>query len=153
MFVYLKHNIVSNETNLITGKNVIELCANMLNYSNNTIEDDTDDYRVKFSDSDGKCIIEISESGLFFAIVGTPKNEDDPITDVMKHDSGLFWEITHANVKLIEFENPNHIGQAMWDEEYEAEDDSEDEADDELEDESEEEETNYNYENNNQSLI
>ena len=40
MFVYESKNYKTSETDSITGKNVIELCASILNYNNNLNTDD-----------------------------------------------------------------------------------------------------------------
>jgi hypothetical protein len=131
MFVYESYDYKTEETDTITGKNVIELCATILSYSNNKINNEIDtEYTVSFIDGDDEEIVSISEAGLYFAITGTSITNDDVITNKMKEDSEKFWEITHSNVKCIEFSNPLHFGRAIWDEEYE-EDDEDEEDDDE----------------------
>jgi hypothetical protein len=137
MFVYQTYSPITGETNSITGKNVIELCASVLNY-NNDIKDNTDnEYNVKFYDSNGNTIIDISEAGLYFAITGNSiKETDDNITDVMMNDSQKFWEMTHMNVKSIEFFNPIRMGEVEWDDTYEESDsDEDDHPEDQIEDE------------------
>jgi len=133
MFVYDTYNPTKEITEKITGSNVIEVCASILNY-NNMIEDNTNtEYTVTFNDNDGNTIIEISEAGLYFAITGNSNNGED-ITETMKNDSQKFWEITHSNVKYINFANPVRMGDAEWDDNYEAsEDGSEDGSDSEYE--------------------
>jgi len=134
MFVYESYDYKTEETDTITGKNVIELCAAILNYSNNKINNNSNtDYVVSFIDGDNEEIIEISESGLYFAITGSPLVENDVITEKMKEDSGKFWEITHSNVKFIEFSNPLHFGRAIWDEDYEEDDDDEEDEEEDYE--------------------
>jgi hypothetical protein len=129
MFVYETYNPTKEITETITGNTVIEVCASILNY-NNKIEDSSDDeYTVTFNDNDGNTIIEISESGLYFAITGNSKNSED-ITELMKDDSQKFWEMTHSLVKFISFTNPVRMGDAEWDENYE---ESEDESDNDYE--------------------
>lgn len=138
MFVFETYDPVKNKTNFITGKNVIELCTTILNYKNKDIEESSDtDHTVIFSDVDRNVIIEISESGLHFALTGSSNSElNNNITDEMKNDSEKFWEITHANVKLIEFTNPVRMGEADWNENYVEDYDSDDESQDDLDDES-----------------
>ena len=125
MFVYETYNPTKETTETIIGRNVIEVCASILNY-NNKIEDSTDnEYTVTFNDNDGNTIIEISESGLYFAITGN-SNKGENITEAMKNDSQKFWEITHSNVKFISFTNPVRMGDAEWDENYEESDNGSD---------------------------
>ena len=127
MFVYDIYNPNTSETNLITGSSVIELCANVLNYKIDCIEDDGGEYIVKFYDSNHKLIIEVTENGLYFAITGQTLINSE-MTETIKNDSEKFWNIIHSNVKLIEFTNPIRFGDAEWDEDYE--EDSDDEEDD-----------------------
>jgi hypothetical protein len=126
MFVYESTNYKTLEKDSITGKNVIEFCASMLNYNNLKDIDDTDDieYTVKFVDKDGNIMCEISEDGLTFALNGETDNE----TDKLKEESQKFWELSHTKVYTIEFNNPCRLGDGIWDEEYE-ENNSEDEED------------------------
>jgi hypothetical protein len=136
MYVYETYNPTKDETDTITAPNVIELCANILDYNNGIDDNTNDEYIVTFNDCDGNTIIEISEDGLYFAITGNARNNSD-ITDSMKNDSQKFWEITHSNVKYINFTNPVRMGEAEWDENYEK-------SDDDSSDDSEPEESNTN---------
>lgn len=131
MYVYETYNPTKDETDTITAPNVIELCANILDYNNNIDDNTNNEYIVTFNDGEGNTIIEISEDGLYFAITGNARNNSD-ITDSMKNDSQKFWEITHSTVKYINFTNPVRMGEAEWDENYEkSDDDSSDESDQE----------------------
>jgi len=128
MYVYDIYNPNTSETNLITGSSVIELCANVLNYKIDCIENDDIEYTVKFSDSNNKLISEVSENGLHFAITGQTLNNSE-MTENIKNDSEKFWNMIHSNVKLIEFTNPIRFGDAEWDEDYEEDSEEEDEED------------------------
>jgi hypothetical protein len=128
MYVYDIYNPNTSETNLITGSSVIELCANVLNYKIDCIENDDIEYTVKFSDSNHKLISEVSENGLHFAITGQTLNNSE-MTENIKNDSEKFWNMIHSNVKLIEFTNPIRFGDAEWDEDYEEDSEEEDEED------------------------
>ena len=128
MYVYDIYNPNTSETNLITGSSVIELCANVLNYKIDCIENDDVEYTVKFSDSNNKLISEVSENGLHFAITGQTLNNSE-MTENIKNDSEKFWNMIHSNVKLIEFTNPIRFGDAEWDEDYEEDSEEEDEED------------------------
>jgi hypothetical protein len=65
MFVFESKNYETLNIDSITCKNVIELCAAVLNYNNNKIiqNDKKTDYTVKFIDNRGNIIREMSESG------------------------------------------------------------------------------------------
>jgi hypothetical protein len=136
MFVYQTYNPVTEETNSITGKNVIESCASALNYDNSIEDKSGNEYTVKFYDTNSKIIIELSEAGLYYAITGNSiKENEENVSDEIKEESQKFWEMTHAKVKMIEFLNPVRMGEVVWDEEYNEFDDEEDD-----EEENEEEE-------------
>ena len=132
MFIYESTNYESLEKDSITGKNVIECCAKVLNYNNQKIIDidDIKEYTVKFLDKEGSIMCEISENGLVFAINGEIDNE----TDKIKDESQKFWELSHKNVISIEFSNPVRSGDAIWDEEYVEQEDASDDEDDESDD-------------------
>jgi hypothetical protein len=125
MFVYDIYNPNTSETNLITGSSVIELCANVLNYKIDCIEDNGGEYIVKFYDSNHNLIIEVTENGLYFAITGQTLINSE-ITETIKNDSEKFWNIIHSNIKLIEFTNPIRFGDAEWDEDYKEDSEEED---------------------------
>ena len=124
MFVYQSTNYNTNETYSITGKNVIECCASILNYNNGYENNESEkEYIVKFINDDGEIIAEITETSLYYAILSD--NED--ATEKMKQESEKFWDMNHEKIMVIEFNNPIHNGDAEWDKDYESEDESEDE--------------------------
>ena len=130
MFVYKSTNYETMEKDSITGNNVIEFCIKVLNYDNQQIIDQYDDnnlnYNVKFIDIEGNIICEISEDGLKYAIEGDIQTESEQ----MKEESQIFWEMNQSKVNSIEFNNPIHAGDGIWDVEYdEVSDDDEDEED------------------------
>ena len=110
MYVYKTYNPIKDETDTITAPDVIELCANILDYNNNIDHYTNKEYIVIFNDGDGNTIIEITEDGLYLALAGKNSSE---ITDLIKND----------NVKYINFTNPVRMGEAEWDENYEKSDD------------------------------
>jgi hypothetical protein len=124
MFIYESTNYKTLKTDSITGKNVIEFCASMLNYSNDADEDDEKEYYVRFYDSDGGILNELTESGLLYAISG----QDETDSDEIKEESQKFWEMIHDKVKMIKFENPIRTGDVIWNENYVENDDSESEV-------------------------
>ena len=116
MFIFESKNYQSLEKDSITGKNVIEFCAKVLDYNNqiDVNETDTTKYNIKFIDIDGNIMCEISEDAVVFAITGEIDNE----TDAIKEESTKFWELSHKKVISIEFNNPIHKGDGIWDNEY-----------------------------------
>jgi hypothetical protein len=116
MFVYESTNYESLEKDSITGKNVIEFCAKVLSYNNmkDITPSENNIYTVKFVDINGNILAEISEDGLIYAINGDVNSE----TDEVKEESQKFWELSHKNIISIEFNNPIHNGDGIWDEEY-----------------------------------
>jgi len=124
MFVYQSTNYNTNETYSITGKNVIECCASILNYNNGYENNDSEkEYIVKFINDDGEIVAEITETSLQYAIV----SDNDNATEKMKQESEKFWDMNHEKIMVIEFNNPIHNGDAEWDEDYESEYESDDE--------------------------
>jgi hypothetical protein len=125
MFIYKSTNYQTLEKDSITGKNVIEFCVEVINYNNQkNIDEINNNYTIKFIDKNGNIICEISEDGFLFAIEG----ESDKASDSIKDESQKFWEMNQSNVNSIEFNNPIHSGDGIWDEEYQ--DDSEDDSED-----------------------
>jgi hypothetical protein len=96
----------------------------------------------KFIDSNGNIIREMSEDGLYYAIYGENKNDNN--TKIIKIESEHFWNMNHKLVNVIEFINPIHAGDGIWDEEYGKyiENQDEEEAIEDIED-IEDEENNY----------
>ena len=122
MYVYEVFYIPTKQINTIAGKTVTDICSQILNYNNGKILDtNINDYNVNFRDYKGDIILSIPETSLLFAIIGDEiKNS---ITDRMKEDSHKFWLIDNEKVHIIEFNNPLHPGEAVWevnenDEEY-----------------------------------
>jgi hypothetical protein len=136
MFVFKTTNYQTLEKDSITGNNVIEFCVEVINYNNQkNVDEINNNYTIKFIDKNGNIICEISEIGFLFAIEG----ESDEASDSIKDESQKFWEMNQSNVNSIEFNNPIHNGDGIWDEDYQ--DDSEDE---EVDDEEEYENANIN---------
>ena len=126
MFVYQSTNYNTTETYSITGKNVIECCASILNYNNGYENNDSDkEYIVKFINDDGEIVAEITETSLQYAIV----SDDENATEKMKQESEKFWDMNHEKIMVIEFTNPIHNGDAEWDEDYESVNESDNESD------------------------
>ena len=124
MYVYEVFYIPTKQIDTIAGKTITDICSEILNYNNGKILDtntNTNDYSVNFRDYKGNNILTIYESSLLFAILG---NEiTNPITDSIKEDSHKFWLMDSDEVHIIEFNNPLHPGEAVWevnenDEEY-----------------------------------
>jgi hypothetical protein len=117
MFVFQSYNHETRETDTITAKNVIELCGAILNYNNNiVIYEEQYIYFVKFLDIDGKVLVKISEDGLSYALSGECNEIDESEMNIIKIESKKFWSMNHEDVKVIEFENPIHSGDAIKDE-------------------------------------
>ena len=130
MFVFKTTNYQTLEKDSITGNNVIEFCVEVINYNNQkNVDEINNNYTIKFIDKNGNIICEISENGFLFAIEG----ESDEATDSIKDESQKFWEMNQSNVNSIEFNNPIHNGDGIWDEDYQ--DDSDNSYDSEDEDE------------------
>lgn len=135
MFVLKSTNFQTLETDSITGKNIIEFCVEVINYNNQkNIEEINDNYTLKFLDKEGNIICEISEDGFLYAIEG----ESEETSDSIKDESQKFWEMTQSNVNSIEFNNPIHSGDGIWDEDYQDDSDDSDNSEDEEEDDEEE---------------
>jgi len=139
MFVFKTTNYQTLEKDSITGKNVIEFCVEVINYNNQkNVDEINNDYTIKFIDKNGNIICEISENGFLFAIEG----ESDEASDSIKDESQKFWEMNQSNVNSIEFNNPIHSGDGIWDEDYQ--DNSDDSDDSEVEEDDEYENANTN---------
>jgi hypothetical protein len=136
MFVFKTINYQTLETDSITGKNVIEFCVEVINYNNQKNVEEIKNYTLKFLDKEGNIICEISEDGFLYAIEG----ESDDASDSIKDESQKFWEMTQSKVNSIEFNNPIHSGDGIWDEDHNDDSDDSDNSDDEQD----EEETNAN---------
>jgi hypothetical protein len=136
MFVFKTINYQTLETDSITGKNVIEFCVEVINYNNQKNVEEIKNYTLKFLDKEGNIICEISEDGFLYAIEG----ELDDASDSIKDESQKFWEMTQSKVNSIEFNNPIHSGDGIWDEDHNDDSDDSDNSDDEQD----EEETNAN---------
>ena len=126
MFVLKLTNYQTLEKDSITGKNVIEFCIEVLNYNNQkNIDEINNNYTIKFLDENGNIICEISEDGFLYAIEG----ESDDTSDSIKDESQKFWEMAQSKVNSIEFNNPTHNGDGIWDEDYNEDSDDSDNSD------------------------
>ena len=136
MFVFEAKNHITQETDSITGKSVIEICGEILNYFNGKqcVEGD---YTVIFIDKNGKTLLEILESSLKYAVFGI--NDGDSLIEskesIIKNEAGKFMSMIHSDIDIIEFTNPIRCGEVYWDADYfeEVEDKAEDEEDEEEE--------------------
>jgi len=130
MFVLKSTNYQTLEKDSITGKNVIEFCVEVLNYNNQkNIDEINNNNTIKFLDENGNIICEISEDGFLYAIEG----ESDDASDSIKDESQKFWEMAQSKVNSIEFNNPIHSGDGIWDEDYNEDSDDSDNSDDDQE--------------------
>jgi hypothetical protein len=128
MFVFKTTNYQTLEKDSITGKNVIEFCMEVLNYNyQKNVDEINNNYTLKFLDENGNIICEISEDGFLYAIEG----ESDDASDSIKDESQKFWEMTQSKVNSIEFNNPIHNGDGIWDEDYDEDSDNSDNSDNE----------------------
>jgi len=134
MFVFETTDYTQFKVVSITGKNVIEICASVIEFHNNSDKKSNKESLVKFITGDGSLLCEISENGLIYAISGDSGNETE--NQVINEESQKFWEMNHDDIISIEFANPIHNGDAIWDEDYkdEEEDDSEYDESDKSED-------------------
>ena len=140
MFIYKSTNYQTLEKDSITGKNVIEFCAEVINYNNQKNVEEIKNYTVKFLDKEGNILCEISEDGFLFAIEG----ESNDASDSIKDESQKFWEMTQSKVNSIEFNNPIHSGDGILDEDYYEDSVDSDNSDDNDDDEDEDENANVN---------
>jgi hypothetical protein len=117
MFVFQSYNYDTRETDTITTKNVIESCGAVLNYNNNIKNyDEQYIYFVKFLDISGKVLVKVSEDGLSYALSGECNDIEENEIEIIKVESEKFWDMNHEDVKVIEFDNPIHSGDAIKDE-------------------------------------
>jgi len=115
MFVLELSSDLTNEIDVITGNTVTDVCSKILNYTNGVKYNKLIDYDVKFFDSKGDLVLAIPETALNYAIFG--KDVDD-VSNTIKEYSQDYWEMNHSTVEVIEFTNPSHKGEVIWDHEY-----------------------------------
>ena len=136
MFVYETINALDDKHEIITGKTLIEICENVIEYDNGTKDDKILDYTVTFMNFKGEIVLEIEEKYVYFALHGA---NGEKVNHEMAEASSDFWSMKHNEIEIIGFNNPCRFGEATWDSEY-IEDDDSNNSDDELID----EETNEN---------
>jgi len=118
MYVYEVSYIPTREINTIIGKSISEICGEILYYNNGVKIDSNKNiaYNVNFLNYKGDLVLSIPESGLLYALFGEDINET--ITDSMKEYSHKYWLMDQETIQVIEFNNPIHPGEAVWDREY-----------------------------------
>ena len=140
MFVYETINKLDDKHEIITGKTLVEICGNILEYYNGALDNKELDYTVTFMNSEGEIVLEITEKHIRFALHGA---NGEPIISEMTDTSSNFWSMKHNEIEIIAFNNPCRFGEATWDSEYVEDDDDSNDGDDEHEL-IDEEETNQN---------
>jgi len=123
MYVYQVSSSDSDELKVITGKTVSDICGEILFYNNETNKNTNIDYDVTFFNFKGDEILTISEDALKYAIFGADSND---VSDNIKEYSQKYWEMNHTTIEIIGFNNPCHLGEVMWDPEYNEETDNSD---------------------------
>jgi hypothetical protein len=118
MYVFDIANVITKQTDIITGKTINDISGEILHYDNGAKCDKTIDYTVNFYDSKGDIVLTIPESGLTFAIFGADEDTNSNISESMKEYSQKYWEMNHKKIQIIEFDNPSHPGEAIWDPDY-----------------------------------
>jgi len=128
MYVFEISNVLTKQIDIITGKTTNDISGDILHYNNGVKYDDTVDYDVNFYNSKGDTVLTIPESSLKFAIMG--EDDDTNITENMKEYSQKYWEMDHKKIQIIEFNNPSHAGEAIWDPDYNPELEIDNDSDD-----------------------
>jgi hypothetical protein len=118
MFVFESKNTIDDKTDIITGKTLVEICENILEYHNGAFKKDTNDDIVRFMNSTGELILDTNEVTLKFILYGTDDEVKQEITKEMTEDSTTFWNMKHSEIEVVTFKNPSHNGEAIWDSEY-----------------------------------
>ncbi len=126
MYVFESRNHITQETDSITGKSVIEICGLVLNYFNGK-EEIGDNYTVLFIDNKGNQVLQILEESIRYAIFGSSDNEISSKDSIIKNEAEKFMTIIHSGIDIIDFSNPVRYGEAYWDAEY-VESDSDNES-------------------------
>ena len=129
MFVFESKNTIDDKTDIITGKTVVEICENVLEYHNGAYKKDTNDDIVRFMNFTGELILETTEVNLKYILYGADEEVKQEVTKEMTEDSNTFWSVRHTGIEVIIFKNPSHNGEAVWDSEYLEDEYSDDEED------------------------
>lgn len=129
MFVFESKNTIDDKTDIITGKTLVEICENILEYHNGAYKKDANDDIVRFMSSSGELKLETSEINLKFILYGADEEIKQKVTIEMQEDSNIFWNMKHSEIEVVTFKNPSHNGEAVWDSEYLEEEYSDDEED------------------------
>jgi len=118
MFVFESKNTIDDKTDIITGKTLVEICENVLEYHNGAFKKDTNDDIVRFMNSTGELILDTNEVTLKFILYGADDEAKQEVTKEMTEDSNTFWNMKHSEIEVVTFKNPSHNGEAIWDSEY-----------------------------------
>jgi hypothetical protein len=106
-------NNLTDHIDVIKNKTLTGVCSEVICHNNGVIYDKTNEYIVNFIDSKGNTLLTITENALSFALFGT-ENEIDTISDDIKEYSQKYWEMDHNIIEVIEFNNPSHAGEVLW---------------------------------------
>ena len=119
MYVYQVSLNASNELDevkILTGNTVNDICGDIICYNIDDSNKITDvEYDVIFFNFKGEEVLIIPEDALKYAILGA---DSDDVSDNIKEYSQKYWEMNHLTIEIIQFNNPCHPGEVVWDAEY-----------------------------------